>query len=567
MGKLQINGDLTLVDQSSRIPTLTWVRGTNSDTYTDWRIQANGGNLYFQNSINGTDWITSMQFNENAQNGTIITPYSITATGGFNGNATSASKWASTRTLTLTGDTNGSVLFDGSGNMTLTSTIREVGLVNGFQTSFRTSIKGDSAMGPFISVIRSESAISGYTSAYGTGLAFGRQDTHGYIYLNYSTNQIFVGAGSGNALQWVKQLSFSDHTHSYLPLSGGTIAATTSTDTPLAIKSGDVDAYIRFENKNGTILGYYGINANKQPVFYQDGDKVILHSGNYNSYALPLSGGRISGDLRVNTNTGANGFFIERVGGGGEYTKIFQDDLALYFNMHNDETTCDIYFNMEASDIETGGGAGANSGAVSFHLRNGATTIAANYFNGTARQSEYASNAGNASTCNGTQLEWPGSVAWADTGWIAAWNSNGTKIKALNKNSFAPASHTHDYLPLAGGTMTKNTWHNYSNRTNATIDFGYFTNAQPSGTYYRPWMAGVIAHSAVGYGNTVILGQFSDHYTKVGFYIGHSWDGKNSDTFHKFYRDGHFYTPRPVTSNYGSSFPSDPHTGEIFYKT
>ena len=391
----------------------------------------------------------------------------------------SASKWASTRTLTLAGDTNGSVSFDGSGNMTLTSTIREVGLVNGFQTSFRTSIKGDSAMGPFISVIRSESAISGHTSAYGTGLAFGRLDTHGYIYLNYGTNQIFVGAGSGDALQWVKQLSFSDHTHNYLPLSGGTIAATTTTDTPLAIKSGDIDAYIRFENKNGTILGYYGVNANKQPVFYQDGDKVILHSGNYNSYTV------------TKTGSGASGTW----------------NISIY------------------------------------------------------------GNAATSSQCNGVIPEWVGSVAWADTGWIAAWNSDGTKIKALNKSSFAPASHTHDYLPLSGGAMTKNTWHNYSNRTNATIDFGYFTNAQPSGTYYRPWMAGVVAHNAVGYGNTVVLGQFSDHYTKVGFYIGHSWDGSNSDTFHKFYRDGHFYTPRLVTSNYGSSFPSDPHTGEIFYKT
>ena len=207
----------------------------------------------------------------------------------------------------------------------------------------------------------------------------------GDLYLGYqNTSTIYCRSGS-----WIN-LDAGNFSSYALPLTGGTIAANTTTDTPLTIRSGDTDSYIRFENKNGTILGYYGINANKQPVFYQDGDKVILHSNNYSSYALPIGGGRIQGDLKVNTNSGTNGFFIERLGG-GEYTKIYQDDSSLYFNMYNDETNCNIYFNMKASDIESGGGAGANSGAVSFHLRNGKTTIAANYFDGTAG---YANSAG-----------------------------------------------------------------------------------------------------------------------------------------------------------------------------
>lgn len=75
--------------------------------------------------------------------------------------------------------------------------------------------------------------------------------------------------------------------------------------------------------------------------------------------------------------------------------------------------------------------------------------IAATKFIGTLQ-----GNASSASTCNGTALEWNGSIAWADTSWIAAWNADGTKIKALSKSSFAAASHTHSYLPLSGGTMT-----------------------------------------------------------------------------------------------------------------
>lgn len=57
---------------------------------------------------------------------------------------------------------------------------------------------------------------------------------------------------------------------------------------------------------------------------------------------------------------------------------------------------------------------------------------------------------------NGVTPEWSGSVAWADTSWISAWNSDGTKIKALAKSSFAPASHTHNYLPLSGGVIKGN---------------------------------------------------------------------------------------------------------------
>lgn len=62
-------------------------------------------------------------------------------------------------------------------------------------------------------------------------------------------------------------------------------------------------------------------------------------------------------------------------------------------------------------------------------------------------------NAATASKVNNVIPEWSGSIAWTDTDWIAAWNADGTKIKALAKSSFAAANHTHSYLPLGGGTM------------------------------------------------------------------------------------------------------------------
>ena len=41
---------------------------------------------------------------------------------------------------------------------------------------------------------------------------------------------------------------------------------------------------------------------------------------------------------------------------------------------------------------------------------------------------------------------------YADYNWLAAWN--GYELRAINKNQFATASHTHNYLPLTGGTVS-----------------------------------------------------------------------------------------------------------------
>lgn len=55
----------------------------------------------------------------------------------------------------------------------------------------------------------------------------------------------------------------------------------------------------------------------------------------------------------------------------------------------------------------------------------------------------YGNLKGNADTCGGTALEWKGSIEYSDTLWLGAWTNDGKKIKALDKKSFATASHTH----------------------------------------------------------------------------------------------------------------------------
>lgn len=67
----------------------------------------------------------------------------------------------------------------------------------------------------------------------------------------------------------------------------------------------------------------------------------------------------------------------------------------------------------------------------------------------------YANSAGNAATCNGASLEWMGSVALEDTSYIAAWSSDGSKIKALLKTYLLTTANYSSYaLPLSGGTLS-----------------------------------------------------------------------------------------------------------------
>ena len=57
-------------------------------------------------------------------------------------------------------------------------------------------------------------------------------------------------------------------------------------------------------------------------------------------------------------------------------------------------------------------------------------------------------NFSNADTTDGVHLEWSGALETNDYTWLAGWTNDGSKIKAVNKNQFAPASHTHSYYAV-----------------------------------------------------------------------------------------------------------------------
>ena len=112
--------------------------------------------------------------------------------------------------------------------------------------------------------------------------------------------------------------SATSHTHSYLPLSGGTLGSSTASFTDLFIKSStaklrltsftDSTTYIQSGNSDFTgnatlkITGYSantGSNLyfNFANIYCRGGNYTNIDSGNYNSYALPLSGGTLTGTL------------------------------------------------------------------------------------------------------------------------------------------------------------------------------------------------------------------------------------------------------------------------------
>lgn len=60
---------------------------------------------------------------------------------------------------------------------------------------------------------------------------------------------------------------------------------------------------------------------------------------------------------------------------------------------------------------------------------------------------KYAANAGSA---NGVIPEWSGSVNLKNSSWLAAWSSDGKKIKAMSTGTFATAGHTHSSIDSVG---------------------------------------------------------------------------------------------------------------------
>ena len=115
-----------------------------------------------------------------------------------------------------------------------------------------------------------------------------------------------------NANNYTNYAAAASHTHSYLPLSGGTLSSTVDGLLTLDKTSGTAWNYINFAAA-GTRRFYFGLNASYEPELGVDngatfrvngamtvGGNAVLTAGNYSSYALPNPGGGTGGRVLVN---------------------------------------------------------------------------------------------------------------------------------------------------------------------------------------------------------------------------------------------------------------------------
>lgn len=138
-----------------------------------------------------------------------------------------------------------------------------------------------------------------------------------------------------------------------LPLSGGTISS--SSMHPLDINStssdGPVYMYFKIQDVVKAGVGYYntlayltnesnggriGVTDDNMPQYWEDGDgntkHTLIHSGNYSSYALPLIGGVMQGNIDISNHRIKLGYSVIEMGGGmlGAYTSSTPNTLYWY---------------------------------------------------------------------------------------------------------------------------------------------------------------------------------------------------------------------------------------------
>lgn len=114
-----------------------------------------------------------------------------------------------------------------------------------FASSFRSESFGTVANGWHLAAVRTDVANVSYAPQYGSGIAWARGNTHGYLYVDYSGANAYIGGGNANRLNWQKQLAFLDSTVANATSAenashlGGKVASDYALKTDL---SGDINA-------------------------------------------------------------------------------------------------------------------------------------------------------------------------------------------------------------------------------------------------------------------------------------------------------------------------------------
>ncbi len=214
------------------------------------------------------------------------------------GNAATATKLATARTISVSGAAVGFVNFDGSSNAEIVTTTPRVTPASDPTSTFRADVFG--GVDDKIKVLRA--GASGYLNfpQYSPCLAWSTSDTHAFFSPTYYSPRIRVGAGSGTGITWQKDLAFTDSNIT------GNAATATKLQTARSIAlAGDVTGSATFDGSSNvsitaTVADDSHTHDTRYPVLSAERVLAAVPAGSWVTIAqVPSNGGRAYGEFIV----------------------------------------------------------------------------------------------------------------------------------------------------------------------------------------------------------------------------------------------------------------------------
>lgn len=184
------------------VQSMAWTDGSDK-----WASQIaldvqNGSGMYYRSSANSGS-IAGRTWNKLLDN-TNYADYAADRTA-FSGVSVSG------RDITLTRANGGTVKITTQDSNT-TYPVHEGTYDASFASSFRSESFGSTVSGWHLAAVRTNVANVDYAPQWGSGIAWAKEDTHGYLYVDYFDANAYIGGGNQNKLNWQKQLAFLDST-------------------------------------------------------------------------------------------------------------------------------------------------------------------------------------------------------------------------------------------------------------------------------------------------------------------------------------------------------------------
>lgn len=247
--------------------------------------------------------------------------------------------------------------------------------------------------------------------------------------------------------------------------------------------NGSSTSVVDYGDSNGSTIkvGYQGAGLTKDNLkhiagYAKDGNQTVIKDVDRGVLQSWLNlNEMINTQLTTSSSTPSdNDFYISQYAGGGATTTTYHRRPisalwnyikskadAVYSAKSHTHTKSQItdfpasLKNPTALTIQTNGATAATydgSAAKTVNITKG--NIGLGNVDNTAdadKSVKYATSAGNA---NGVIPEWSGSVDLNSSSWLAAWSSDGKKIKAMSTGIFATVGHTHNSVSDIGNGRT-----------------------------------------------------------------------------------------------------------------